>query len=821
MGNVLAGGCCSKDEEDEANRNKEPIISGPNIKPELDFPATTIDTKDFTKTDLPEFKNNIIEKNEEKNEDKNEEKKENVYDKYQQLDRLGEGSFGKVFKVKNKNTGEFFVVKEINKSALLNNNKKNKVSKEIVNLKNINNINIIKISDFFEDANNYYIVNELCDNGNLEKYAKNGLNFCEFIVKFIMYKVLQAVDYLHKLNVTHGNIKRSNIGIIKKNSDNDTPSIKDLINEISRNEKMEQELLNISKISNLSIESKKFLKNLSHYELKLLDFGTSEIFKLRNNDEILLITGTLGYLAPEIFSGKDNMQKDEWACGILMYSLLTGIIPFDGNTKEEIINEIKNKNIDMFSNNLKQKSKICRDLITKLLTRNPKLRIKADEALNHEFFKNGILINDINEKIDISENIELSNLDKNFTFDADDKKNIIIKKEVKIIEPTVNDIITGNNNLNKIEVKKVEITVEKIITNEPVKINDKKEEKINEKKEEKTDEKKEEAKPLYKRRLLDEKKEEPKEEIKKEVKVIVEIKKEEPKKEEKENEKPTEGRKNYSYRRNRANQEPEKKEEEPKKEEENNSKQNTYNRRRRGLDTEKKEEEPKKEEKKEEENSSKQNTYNRRRRNLDSEKKDEEPKKEEENNSKQNTYNRRRRGADTEKKEEEIKTVINPGAANKIKKEIIDHITTTQINRRTIYRFKDVIEQLCKGDTKMQIDKNSFSESFKRAFKDFTDDEVNKLFDDIKDKKSGKVDCKTLIDTFSTREKLLNDSVIKRAFNAFDVSGSGSITWDKVFATVFRSKKDKENDFNIFIKELGYKNKNDKVSLNEFIKALK
>ena len=178
MGNVAAG-CCSKEDEDETNGNKEPIITNPNNNVDVEIPAATIDIKDYTATDLPGFQN--VEKKEEKN--------ENVYDKYQQLTRLGEGSFGTVFKVKDKKTGEFRAVKEINKSGLLNNNKKEKVLKEIDILKNVNNINIVKICDFFEDENNYYLVTELCDSGDLEEKAKSDLSFCEFIVKVIMYKV--------------------------------------------------------------------------------------------------------------------------------------------------------------------------------------------------------------------------------------------------------------------------------------------------------------------------------------------------------------------------------------------------------------------------------------------------------------------------------------------------------------------------------------------------------------------------------------------------------------------------------------------------------
>ena len=352
MGNVLLGGCCTKEEE-ETPKSKEPVIpsSSPNIN--VVIPATVIETKDY----------NLSEQNI-KSEDVSEKPIENsikVYDKYQQISKLGEGFFGTVYKVKNKENDKFFALKEINKNSLLSSGKKgSKLLKEIENLKNVDNINIAKFCDFFDEQNTYYLISEFCDNGDLEEKAKNGINFCEFIVKVIMYKIFNAVDYLHKQNISHSDIKRSNIGIVSvKKNDENIPSIKDLLNEIAQNPDMQNELIEKKEISQLSKESKIFLKNLSNYDFKLLDFGVVDIFKLRDFEEMVCVSGTLSYIAPEVFSNKDTKEKDEWACGILMYILLTGNSPFDGDTKEGIINEVKNKTLDLNTKNLVGKTRNC------------------------------------------------------------------------------------------------------------------------------------------------------------------------------------------------------------------------------------------------------------------------------------------------------------------------------------------------------------------------------------------------------------------------------------------------------------------------------
>ena len=83
-------------------------------------------------------------------------------------------------------------------------------------------------------------------------------------------------------------------------------------------------------------------------------------------------------------------ELDEWACGVLMYYLLVGRPPFDGKTEDEIFDAIQGKPLDLNVEELKNVSNECKDLISKLLERDITKRIKANNALEHNFFKTGI-----------------------------------------------------------------------------------------------------------------------------------------------------------------------------------------------------------------------------------------------------------------------------------------------------------------------------------------------------------------------------------------------------------------------------------------------
>ena len=331
---------------------------------------------------------------------------------YEKIQRIGKGSYSSVYKVRNKNTNLIRAMKIIPKNFQKDNAE---IMREIEILKNLDHPNVMKIYEFLEDDKNYYLIEEFCDEGDLETALDNKKIYCEFLVKFIMYQVFLAVNYLHSNNIVHQDIKKKNISIIKlgveKEDNKENLQFKekklkrlksekltflnplknndDIFIKINEDKEIQEEFNTKKLIRNLSKKAKEQLYELSKRSVKVIDFGEA-IFMPQKKKNIEDIAGTLNYLSPEIIKGQMIKELDEWACGVLMYYLLSAKFPFDGKTEEEIFYNIENQELNLNIPELENISDDCKDLISKLLERDANKRIKAKKALEHSFFKTGI-----------------------------------------------------------------------------------------------------------------------------------------------------------------------------------------------------------------------------------------------------------------------------------------------------------------------------------------------------------------------------------------------------------------------------------------------
>ena len=136
---------------------------------------------------------------------------DNPWDNYVLIKELGQGTFGTVQKVMLKSRRVYRAMKIINKSNVVEGVNDSEILNEINILKNLDHPNIMKIYEFYEDKDNYYIITEFFDQGDLfTKLLKIGY-MNEVIVKFLMSQILNAVAYLHSKKVLHGDIKMENI----------------------------------------------------------------------------------------------------------------------------------------------------------------------------------------------------------------------------------------------------------------------------------------------------------------------------------------------------------------------------------------------------------------------------------------------------------------------------------------------------------------------------------------------------------------------------------------------------------------------------------
>ena len=119
--------------------------------------------------------------------------------------------------------------------------------------------------------------------------------------------------------------------------------------------------------------------------VRLIDFGLSRASKSKNLTDM---AGTPYYMAPEVLHGSYQAQADIWSLGVLLYTLVSGYLPFQGNNSKEVFDKIKAADFHFNHEEFEIISDECKDLISKLLVTNPKKRYTGKEALDHPWFKN-------------------------------------------------------------------------------------------------------------------------------------------------------------------------------------------------------------------------------------------------------------------------------------------------------------------------------------------------------------------------------------------------------------------------------------------------
>ena len=254
---------------------------------------------------------------------------------------LGNGAFGEVWRVYHKDLNRDFAMKIIKKRKNKGNDEKD-ILNEIDILKKFDHPNILQMIDFYSTIKKYYIITEYCPEGELFNEIIKVGRFDEGQAAFIINQLLKAITYCHKMNIIHRDIKPENIMITNRE------------------------------------------KN-GCLQVKLIDFGTAKMFEKGHQEKKYV--GSSYYMAPEIIKRNYDEKCDIWSIGVILYILLTGRPPFDGNDDEEILNHVEKGVFDKSSYPYPLLSSNAKDLIDKLLQYDPKKRINADQAIEHPWFK--------------------------------------------------------------------------------------------------------------------------------------------------------------------------------------------------------------------------------------------------------------------------------------------------------------------------------------------------------------------------------------------------------------------------------------------------
>ena len=183
------------------------------------------------------------------------------------------------------------------------------------------------------------MVTELIENGELFDEIQRRKKFDEKTAADIISQLLSAIVYCHERKIVHRDLKPENI------------------------------LMDYTKDGN--------------YKIKVIDFGTAQSFS--KDTKLRTTMGTPYYIAPEVIMKNYNESCDVWSCGVILYILLSGTVPFYGDTDEKVIAAVKRAHFSFYSPIWNYISSEAKDLVIKMLTFPPNKRITAKEAYTHNW----------------------------------------------------------------------------------------------------------------------------------------------------------------------------------------------------------------------------------------------------------------------------------------------------------------------------------------------------------------------------------------------------------------------------------------------------
>ncbi|XP_010062002.2 calcium-dependent protein kinase 11 isoform X2 [Eucalyptus grandis] len=264
-------------------------------------------------------------------------------------EKLGEGQFGTAYLCADKATHKIYACKSIPKRKLHSQEDVEEVRREIQIMHYLSeHPNVVQIKGTYEDSTSVHIVMELCGGGELfDRIIKKG-RFSEREAAKHIKMIVRAVEACHSAGVMHRDLKPENFLFV--NPDDDA-------------------------------------------ELKVIDFGLSVFFK--PGQVFSDVVGSPYYVAPEVLLKHYGPEVDVWSAGVILYILLSGFPPFSAGTESEILREVLQGELDVESDPWTSISDSAKDLVKKMLDRDPRKRFSAKQVLCHPWIVDNGVIPDI------------------------------------------------------------------------------------------------------------------------------------------------------------------------------------------------------------------------------------------------------------------------------------------------------------------------------------------------------------------------------------------------------------------------------------------
>jgi len=251
---------------------------------------------------------------------------------------IGEGSFGRVYKGRKKDSGEVIALKVMKKQYLINNNQVKYAVSEAAIMKDLDHPYIMKLVFSFQTPSNLYMAVEYCENGDLAEILDQHSLLDEEVAKFLVAELILGMKYMHEKGVIFRDLKPENI----------------LID--------------------------------SEGHIRLADFGLAKQDQKavgKRDFKASSFCGSPAYLAPEMLK-KQGVSKsgDVYQVGVVLYEMMVGIPPFYNDNMKILYENIEKGKLKL----PKYLSNEARKIILKMLNRDPKKRPTLEQLVKDPFF---------------------------------------------------------------------------------------------------------------------------------------------------------------------------------------------------------------------------------------------------------------------------------------------------------------------------------------------------------------------------------------------------------------------------------------------------
>lgn len=271
---------------------------------------------------------------------------------------LGEGAFSQVVIGEDVSSADKFAIKIINKESY-DVREMQFIMREVKIMMKIAHENIVNTYDIFDSMRNLHLVIEYMQGGELFDIIADQGHLSEKVASQIIREIIKGVDYLHEVGVVHCDIKPENI----------------------------------------LCKSKQW-----PLQVKLCDFGLANFYDKYNNSTMTAMIGTPGYVAPEVIQRKPyGPPVDMWACGVVLYVMLSGRMPFYGKDDIQCLRMTATGEYSFPDREWQNVSDDAKSLVRALLQIRPELRLTAKAALQHKWLatpednSNTLLQNDLSQ----------------------------------------------------------------------------------------------------------------------------------------------------------------------------------------------------------------------------------------------------------------------------------------------------------------------------------------------------------------------------------------------------------------------------------------